>query len=266
MSLKCKLGIHNWDGCICTRCNKIRSTNHDLSEDCEKCSKCGTEFKNNHDWSKNCEVCAKCGKTRENGHSWLNNCEKCSKCGQTRENRHNMLNGICRICGHGVFVDDDKKRYQIIRIGENILMAENYARKPVSGDYWVYEDENTNLPKYGYLYDFETAKKLAPKGWHLPSKSEWENVLNSIEGHSQKSCENLKVGGHSGFDAVFAGWRSNYGNFIGEKASAHFWSSTQEDEDKVWHFKIIATEQNAAFENSVISLGMSVRYFKDKKS
>lgn len=265
MSLKCKLGIHQWDGCICTACNRVRSSHHDLKEDCEKCTKCGTEFHDNHDWSKNCEKCAKCGKSREYGHSWHDNCEKCAKCGQERTDKHKMVNGVCTICGHGVFVDEDRKKYQIIRIGDNILMAENYAKKPGSGEYWVYENENSNISKYGYLYDFETAKNMAPKGWHLPTKGEWESVLNISGEHSNSSIENLQHGGHSGFDAVYGGYRSNFGNFIGEKGSAHFWSSTQDKEDKAWHFKIIAFEQNAGFHNSEISHGMSVRYFKDKE-
>ncbi len=267
MSIKCKLGIHHWDGCICTLCNKIRSTSHDTKEDCEKCSKCGTEFINQHDWRQNCEKCSICGKTREHGHSWRDNCEKCFKCGQVRNGKHKIIKGVCTICGHGIFEDDDKNHYQIIRIGDHILMAENYAKKPVSGNFWLYENENenTNLNKYGYLYDFETAINMAPKGWHLPSKGELEAVLNSTGEGSQNSYKNLKVGGHSGFEAIFAGWRSKFGNFIGENASAHFWSSTQEGEKKAWQFKILAHDHEASFEESEISLGLSVRYFKDKE-
>ena len=264
MSVKCKMGIHQWDGCICTVCNKIRSAEHDTSEDCEKCSRCGTVFINQHDWRKDCEKCSICGKTREYGHSWEDNCEKCSICGKTRSNMHKMVKGVCTVCGHGIFEDDDKKQYQVIRIGDNVLMAENYARKPLSGNYWIYENENTNLAKYGFLYDFETAKNIAPAGWHLPSKEEWESVLESSGKNSQNIYENLRVGGHTGFDAVFAGWRSEYGNFIGENDSAHFWSSSKEGEKKAWQFKILAHDHKAGFEKSIISPGLSVRYFKDK--
>jgi len=266
MSLKCKMGIHHWDGCICTECNVVRSSNHDLKEDCEKCAKCGTEIHDNHDWSKDCEKCSKCGKTREYGHSWHDNCEKCSKCGLQRKDKHKIVNGVCTICGHGIFQDDNKKQYKIIRIGENVLMAENYTKEPSSGTFWIFENENSNVSKYGYLYDFETAIKMAPKGWHLPSKSEWESVLNSGDDQSGSKIGNLQQGGHSGFDAVYAGYRSNFGNFIGEKASAHFWSSTKDSEDKAWQFKIISFDQNAGFGKSELSHGLSVRYFKDKKS
>ncbi len=263
MSFKCLIGIHHWDGCICTDCNKIRSTNHDLKEDCEKCSRCGTEFKDKHDWSKDCEKCAQCGKTREYGHSWQDNCEKCSKCGKTRTGQHKIKDGVCTVCGHGIF-EDGKKQYKIISIGEHIMMAENYAKEPDSGAFWVYENENSNITKYGYLYDFDTASALAPKGWHLPSKAEWESVVQTIRQNTKDVCENMKPGGHSGFNAVLAGWRSNYGNFIGEHASAHFWSSTQDAKNKAWQFKIITHDHKVDFENSELSLGLSVRYFKDK--
>lgn len=264
MSIKCKMGIHHWDGCICTECNTIRSTHHDLTEDCEKCSKCGTVFENNHDWSKNCEKCSKCGKTREDAHFWLDNCEKCTKCGQVRENKHKMSNGVCTICGHGIFVDEDKKQYQIIRIGDNILMAENYAKKTEEGNCWVYEDNNLNKDIYGCLYDYETAKMMAPTGWHLPSLEEWESVRKTVGGHSEFGYENLKVGGHSGFDTIFTGMRSNYGNYVGEKASAHYWSITKDKENTAWHFKVLVYNHDAELEIVDISQGMSVRYFKDK--
>ena len=47
MSLKCKLGFHEW------------------GEDCEKCSKCVRERFGYHNW-KNCD-CSKCGKIL---HEW----------------------------------------------------------------------------------------------------------------------------------------------------------------------------------------------------
>lgn len=60
MSLRCKIGLHSWDGCKCTECNKVRDEQHDWSQNCEKCSKCGKTRENNHDWSKDCEKCSKC--------------------------------------------------------------------------------------------------------------------------------------------------------------------------------------------------------------
>lgn len=44
MSLKCNLGFHNWVGCRCITCGKLRDENHawdDWAEDRPKCSLCG---------------------------------------------------------------------------------------------------------------------------------------------------------------------------------------------------------------------------------
>lgn len=63
MSLKCKIGIHNWDGCRCTQCDKTRDNQHDWNQNCEKCSKCGKTLINKHQWDDDTDKCKICGKT-----------------------------------------------------------------------------------------------------------------------------------------------------------------------------------------------------------
>jgi uncharacterized protein (TIGR02145 family) len=265
MTLKCKVGVHNWDGCQCTLCGKIRDDHHDWSGDCEKCSRCGKVAENRHDWLKDCDHCHKCGKRREGFHSWAKDCEKCSKCGHTRFDKHQMENGLCKICGHGSFKDEvDGRSYKVVKIGDQILMAENYAGKPASGNFWSYDNHEENKVKFGYLYDFETAKAIAPKGWHLPSKSELEKLFNMLGGHAKEVYEQVKSNGNSGFEGIFAGWRSIKGTYNGLGASAHFWTSTLEDDKHAWQFKIGAYSHHAEFEKGEVGLGLSIRYFKDK--
>jgi len=125
MSFKCKIGLHSWDGCKCTECQKIRNEQHDWdgckckkcgetrdeqhdwSKDCEKCSICGSikhySLNNKkkairHNWVNDCEKCIKCGKTRENQHDWSKDCEKCSKCYQIKENQHDWEGCKCSKC------------------------------------------------------------------------------------------------------------------------------------------------------------------------
>lgn len=38
-----------------------------------------------------------------------------------------------------------------------------------------------NVETYGYLYNWEAAKKVCPEGWHLPSKEEWEQLKGFME-------------------------------------------------------------------------------------
>jgi uncharacterized protein (TIGR02145 family) len=266
MSFKCKVGFHTWDGCKCSACGKIRDTEHDVSADCGKCSRCGQSFDENlHDWSTNCDKCAICGKTRENHHSWEKDCEKCSKCGNVRNNMHRKEDGICHICRQGSFVNEsDGSIHRIVKIGDQVIMAENFAKKPTHGNSWVYDDKEGNIIKFGRLYDWEAAKTLAPKGWHLPSKEEWETLRTFLGGEDKKVYEELKAGGKSGFDSIFGGERYARGAFNSLGASAHYWSSTSEDEKQIWQFKLGAYTETAELEKADPNYGLSVRFFRNK--
>ena len=264
MSLKCSLGLHTWDHCVCTSCGKKRDEQHVLNEDCEKCSKCGATFENQHDWTKNCKKCSKCGKTRDVEHVWTKDCEKCAKCNETRVNQHQLVNGICQICGHGTFTDpSDSKVYKIIKIGNQVIMAENYAKEPRGARYWAYDEDEKNVVRNGYLYDWETAKTIAPEGWHLPTKEEWETLNKGLGENSKEVYEHLKIGGNSCFEATLGGWRLTSGTFNSLGASGHFWSCTEEGEKEVWQCKVSAYSGTVEIEKGNKNLGLSIRYFKD---
>ena len=81
----------------------------------------------------------------------------------------------------GNFTDSrDGKEYKTVKIGDQWIMAENLAYKPDSGNFWAYENNDSNIAIYGYLYDWETAMNIAPEGWHLPSRKEWKAVRKSL--------------------------------------------------------------------------------------
>ena len=65
-------------------------------------------------------------------------------------------------------------------------MAENLAWKPKSGNYWAYDNNQSNVAEYGYLYDWETANKACPVGWHLPTKEEFEPLLKNAGGDGKE--------------------------------------------------------------------------------
>lgn len=79
MTIKCKIGLHTWNGCKCSVCKKSRDSEHDWTKDCEKCSQCGKTREFFHDYTKDCLVCAKCGKYSRYRHEWnVNVCINCS--------------------------------------------------------------------------------------------------------------------------------------------------------------------------------------------
>jgi uncharacterized protein (TIGR02145 family) len=184
----------------------------------------------------------------------------------------------------GSFTDPrDGKIYKTVKIGDQWIMAENFAYKPDQGNYWAYGYDTNNVAIYGYLYDWETAKKVAPEGWHLPSKEEWTTFRKSLGGkravwkYSQIVYKPMINGGSSGFNALLGGLLDCNGKFkyLGEQTD--FWSSSDSHSDGPWHFGVnsnkdsiphgSADTKNDGFAGlksyECYGSGKSVRLFKD---
>jgi uncharacterized protein (TIGR02145 family) len=121
----------------------------------------------------------------------------------------------------GTFTDPrDKKTYKTVKIGNLTWFAENLNynakgskcggtdfRKTDWGEGFSLEDKNTeNCNKYGRLYDWETAMKSCPTGWHLSSKEEWEMLLDAVGGR-ETAGKYLKA--KDGWDNDYSGKSGN---------------------------------------------------------
>ncbi len=131
----------------------------------------------------------------------------------------------------GTFTDSqDRKTYKTVKIGTQTWMAEN-LNYDASGSV-CYENNSANCEKYGRLYNWETALKACPKGWHLPSKDEYE-VLDKAVGGENLAGKKLKSKSgwngtdEFGFSALPGGSGYSNGNFYTVGYGGYWWSSTE---------------------------------------
>jgi len=141
----------------------------------------------------------------------------------------------------GTFTDPrDKKNYKTTKIGEQVWMAENLNYEAEGSK--CYKNEKNYCLLLGRLYDWETANKVCPSGWHLPSQEEWQTLVNfaggdSIAGKKLKAEDDwndykgkpgygtdefgfsARPGGYGDNDSIFKNvgyvgvwWHSNAGN------------------------------------------------------
>jgi len=78
--------------------------------------------------------------------------------------------------------DNNIANYRTVQIGTQTWMAEN-LNYDVKGSI-CNENDPANCQKYGRLYDWKTAKKVCPAGWHLPSEDEWTVLIDFVGGES----------------------------------------------------------------------------------
>lgn len=102
----------------------------------------------------------------------------------------------------------DGQNYKIVKIGKQWWMAENLNYYTPSGS-WYYNNDSISYSKpYGRLYLWETVMNgslssnknpskvhgISPKGWHIPSVSEWEQLCSYLESHGL-NADDLKEAG-----------------------------------------------------------------------
>lgn len=162
----------------------------------------------------------------------------------------------------------DNHVYKTVKIGNQVWMAENLNYKTNSGS-WCYDNNEVNCNKYGRLYDWETAKRVCPPGWHLPSKAEFKQLMSFVnnDGNSLKAVVQGKVEGAgtntSGFSALLAGYWNYNGNFLSLNYYAYFWSSTENNATLAYNVSLDYSSSNIAFGSYGKDYGFSVRCLKD---
>lgn len=93
---------------------------------------------------------------------------------------------------------------------------------------------------YGKLYNFHAAvddKNICPEGWHVSTKSDWEELIECMGGEYKAGIKLKEAGktstwmapsdqitdNESQFTAIPQGGREENGNFINQAYSSYFW-------------------------------------------
>jgi len=127
------------------------------------------------------------------------------------------------------FTDErDNQSYVYVVIGEQTWMAENLNYN-ANGSIC---DDN-NCATYGRLYDWETAKKACPVGWHLPTSTEWNVLLKYVD--PDLVSNNYSIVGGKKLRAT-SGWDNGNGTddygfaaLPGTDGHPYWWAATEND-------------------------------------
>ncbi|MFU8813269.1 MAG: FISUMP domain-containing protein [Balneolaceae bacterium] len=135
--------------------------------------------------------------------------------------------------------------------------------EPVWG---YYDNDPANGAKYGKLYNWFAVKDsrgLAPEGWHIPSKTEWD-ILSDYLGGSSISSDELKKttwwheGANGGRADFFVAGSSD---FKGLGVDGLWWSSTLRTDLFSYSTAFSYSMRNTSFFNNstIFGTGISVR-------
>ncbi|MCL1956880.1 MAG: PEGA domain-containing protein, partial [Fibromonadales bacterium] len=164
----------------------------------------------------------------------------------------------------------DGKKYRTVTIGNQTWMAENLNYN-ASGSK-CYKDQESNCPKYGRLYNWETAKSACPKGWHLPTKDEYGKLDNFVGGEKVagkflKATSGWNSNGNAndkfGFSALPGGYGNSDGKFLNVGNNGVWWSSSKYGAFSAYYQYMDYKLENVSYYYGVRSFLYSVRCLQD---
>ena len=160
----------------------------------------------------------------------------------------------------GTMIDSrDDQIYKTVKIGSQNWMAENLNYETANS--FCYNNLASNCTKYGRLYTWAAAmdsagkwstngkgcgyygktciaiypvRGVCPKGWHLPTITEWNTLFSAVGGQSVAGVKLKSTSGWSsngngsdsfGFSALPAGFRHGSASSRDYGYITHFWSA-----------------------------------------
>jgi len=138
------------------------------------------------------------------------------------------------LSGQTKFTDPrDGNIYKTITFDGVTWMAENLKYKTRGGGSCYFDNDLNNISRYGALYEWKTAIKTCPAGWHLPSGREFQSLINHFDqGQGWEKTESSSVS----FGIQLAGMQDYEGTFTEMDESAYCWTSTEYDKYDAEYF------------------------------
>jgi len=192
--------------------------------------------------------------------------------------------------------DIDGNVYRTVRIGNQVWMAENLKTTrfndgtpipQVTDDsvwdgletpgYCWYNNDVSNKVTYGGMYNWYAVNtgRLAPVGWHVPTKGEWLTLINYLGGEDVAGGKLKEIGtshwaspnacatDENGFTALPSGYRGGGGMFWHLGGACFWWSVTEESAEKAWRCSINYSDSYVDVDSQYFTHGWSVRCVKD---
>lgn len=119
---------------------------------------------------------------------------------------------------------------------------------------WAYYNNDITIgPAHGKLYNWFAVENntLCPDGWHIPSMSEWNSLVNSLGGSTSAGAAMKSTNGwnnspdnatnSSGLSVTASGNRDIFGGFLGLGENVWFYGATEDPDDDTRAFWLKVT-------------------------
>ena len=180
-----------------------------------------------------------------------------------------MVNYKDGIVQRGSFTDSrDGKKYATVKIGQT-WMAENLNYDAEGSK--CCENNPANCQTYGRLYDWNTALKACPSGWHLPNGDEWQKLVDIVGGDKTagailKAASGWNKNGNGtdefGFSALPGGGGYSDGGFF-DVDLGYWWSASEDNSGSAYRRRMFYYSDDADWSISLKSRLLSVRCVQD---
>ncbi len=173
---------------------------------------------------------------------------------------------------YGTMTDNKNKKYNTVLINNVEWMAENMATDTATDGspvtcYANREGGSDFVAKYGCLYSGDEAAKVCPAGWHLPSKEEFEELLEYVANYLDLLSRawdgfSSDLTDRYGFGALPAGLCTQS---YCENRVAHFWGTSIVTEfgERYWNYMRLNRREGKCESLGASDAHYSVRCIKD---